>query len=90
MRQREVPSASLGCKTARRANRIFRNRRIGVNVLGDDFTILVRGAVAASGEMAALTDDVIKEHLTSLSSCLRLIQNPRIQRLHAGSCRALV
>jgi urea transport system ATP-binding protein len=32
--------------------------------LGDDFAILERGSVAASGEMAALTDDVVKEYLT--------------------------
>lgn len=32
--------------------------------LGDDFAILERGAVAASGEMSELTDDVVKELLT--------------------------
>ncbi|RYD21346.1 MAG: urea ABC transporter ATP-binding subunit UrtE [Verrucomicrobiaceae bacterium] len=32
--------------------------------LGDDFAILERGAVAASGEMSALTEDVVKEFLT--------------------------
>ncbi len=32
--------------------------------LGDDFAILERGSVAASGEMAALTEDVVKEFLT--------------------------
>lgn len=32
--------------------------------LGDDFAILERGAVAASGEMAELTEDVVKEFLT--------------------------
>ena len=32
--------------------------------LGDDFAILERGAVAASGEMASLTDDIVKEFLT--------------------------
>ena len=32
--------------------------------LGDDFAILERGAVAASGEMASLTDDIVKELLT--------------------------
>jgi len=32
--------------------------------LGDDFAILERGSVAASGEMTALTDDVVKEFLT--------------------------
>jgi len=32
--------------------------------LGDDFAILERGAVAASGEMTALTEDVVKEFLT--------------------------
>ncbi len=32
--------------------------------LGDDFAILERGAVAASGEMAALTDGIVKEFLT--------------------------
>lgn len=32
--------------------------------LGDDFAILERGAVAASGEMFALTDEVVKEFLT--------------------------
>ncbi len=32
--------------------------------LGDDFAILERGAVAASGEMSGLTDDIIKEFLT--------------------------
>lgn len=32
--------------------------------LGDDFAILERGAVAASGEMAALTDEVVREFLT--------------------------
>ena len=32
--------------------------------LGDDFAILERGSVAASGEMSALTEDVVKEFLT--------------------------
>jgi urea transport system ATP-binding protein len=32
--------------------------------LGDDFAILERGAVAASGEISALTDDVVREFLT--------------------------
>ncbi len=32
--------------------------------LGDDFAILERGSVAASGEMTALTEDVVKEFLT--------------------------
>ncbi len=32
--------------------------------LGDDFAILERGAVAASGEVTALTEDVVKEFLT--------------------------
>ncbi len=32
--------------------------------LGDDFAILERGAVAASGEISALTEDVVKEFLT--------------------------
>lgn len=32
--------------------------------LGDDFAILERGAVAASGEMASLTEGVVKEFLT--------------------------
>ena len=32
--------------------------------LGDDFAILERGAVAASGEMTSLTDDIVKEFLT--------------------------
>ena len=32
--------------------------------LGDDFAILERGSVAASGEMSALTDEVVKEFLT--------------------------
>ena len=32
--------------------------------LGDDFAILERGAVAASGEMTGLTDEVVKEFLT--------------------------
>ena len=32
--------------------------------LGDDFAILERGAVAASGEMSALSDEVVKEFLT--------------------------
>lgn len=32
--------------------------------LGDDFAILERGAVAASGEMNSLTDDIVKEFLT--------------------------
>jgi urea transport system ATP-binding protein len=32
--------------------------------LGDDFAILERGSVAASGEMPALTEDVVKEFLT--------------------------
>jgi urea transport system ATP-binding protein len=32
--------------------------------LGDDFAILERGSVAASGEMPGLTDDVVKEFLT--------------------------
>ncbi|GAA5123774.1 urea ABC transporter ATP-binding subunit UrtE [Luteolibacter yonseiensis] len=32
--------------------------------LGDDFAILERGAVAASGEMAALSDDIVREFLT--------------------------
>src|SRR6218665_3227732 len=32
--------------------------------LGDDFAILERGSVAASGTMAELTDDVVKEFLT--------------------------
>ena len=32
--------------------------------LGDSFTILERGSVAASGAMAQLTDDVVKEFLT--------------------------
>lgn len=32
--------------------------------LGDDFAILERGAVAASGEMSGLTEDVVKEFLT--------------------------
>lgn len=32
--------------------------------LGDDFAILERGAVAASGEMTGLTDDIVKEFLT--------------------------
>ncbi|MBC8128017.1 MAG: urea ABC transporter ATP-binding subunit UrtE [Gloeobacteraceae cyanobacterium ES-bin-144] len=32
--------------------------------LGDDFAILERGAVAASGEMSALTEDIVKELLT--------------------------
>ncbi len=32
--------------------------------LGDDFAILERGAVAASGEMSALTEDIVKEFLT--------------------------
>ena len=34
------------------------------NELGDDFAIFERGAVAASGEMASLTDDIVKEFLT--------------------------
>jgi urea transport system ATP-binding protein len=32
--------------------------------LGDDFAILERGAVAAHGEMAGLTDEIVKEFLT--------------------------
>lgn len=32
--------------------------------LGDDFAILERGAVAASGEMSGLTEDIVKEFLT--------------------------
>lgn len=32
--------------------------------LGDDFAILERGAVAASGEMPALTEETVKEFLT--------------------------
>jgi urea transport system ATP-binding protein len=32
--------------------------------LGDDFAILERGAVAASGEMPALTDEVVRKFLT--------------------------
>ena len=32
--------------------------------LADDFAILDRGAVVAGGPVAALTDDVVKEHLT--------------------------
>ncbi len=32
--------------------------------LGDDFAILERGAVSASGEMPELTDDVVREFLT--------------------------
>lgn len=32
--------------------------------LGDDYAILERGAVAAAGEMANLTDDIVKEFLT--------------------------
>jgi urea transport system ATP-binding protein len=32
--------------------------------LGDDFAILERGSVAASGEMPALTEEVVKEFLT--------------------------
>jgi urea transport system ATP-binding protein len=32
--------------------------------LADDFAILDRGAVVASGPVAALTDEVVKEHLT--------------------------
>jgi len=32
--------------------------------LGDDFAILERGAVAAAGPMAALTDGVVAKHLT--------------------------
>lgn len=32
--------------------------------LGDDFAILERGAVSVSGEMPALTDDVVREFLT--------------------------
>ena len=32
--------------------------------LGDDFAILERGSVAASGKMEELTDDVVKEFLT--------------------------
>ena len=32
--------------------------------LGDDFAILERGAVAASGEMASLTNGIVKEFLT--------------------------
>jgi urea transport system ATP-binding protein len=32
--------------------------------LGDDFAILERGSVAASGEMSELTEDVVKEFLT--------------------------
>ena len=32
--------------------------------LGDDFAILERGAVAASGEMNALTEEIVKEFLT--------------------------
>jgi urea transport system ATP-binding protein len=32
--------------------------------LGDDFAILERGAVVASGEMVGLTDDIVKEFLT--------------------------
>ncbi len=32
--------------------------------LGDDFAILERGSVAASGKMIALTDDVVKNFLT--------------------------
>jgi len=32
--------------------------------LGDDFAILERGSVVASGEMSALSEDVIKEFLT--------------------------
>ncbi len=32
--------------------------------LGDDFAILERGSVAASDEMANLTDDIVKEFLT--------------------------
>jgi urea transport system ATP-binding protein len=32
--------------------------------LGDDFAILERGAVGASGEMANLTDEIVKEFLT--------------------------
>lgn len=32
--------------------------------LGDDFAILERGAVVASGEMTGLTDEIVKEFLT--------------------------
>lgn len=32
--------------------------------LGDDFAILERGAVAASGEMTGLTEEIVKEFLT--------------------------
>ena len=32
--------------------------------LGDDFAILERGSVSVSGEMSALTDDVVREFLT--------------------------
>jgi urea transport system ATP-binding protein len=32
--------------------------------LGDDFAILERGAVVAAGEMAGLTDEIVKEFLT--------------------------
>jgi urea transport system ATP-binding protein len=32
--------------------------------LGDDFAILERGSVAASGEMPGLTDEIVKEFLT--------------------------
>jgi urea transport system ATP-binding protein len=32
--------------------------------LGDDFAILERGSVAASGEMPELTEDIVKEYLT--------------------------
>ena len=32
--------------------------------LGDDFAILERGAVAASGPMADLSEDIVREYLT--------------------------
>jgi len=32
--------------------------------LGDDFAILERGAVASSGEMTGLTEEIVKEFLT--------------------------
>ena len=32
--------------------------------LGDDFAILERGAVVASGEMTGLSDEIVKEFLT--------------------------
>ena len=32
--------------------------------LGDDFAILERGSVAASGGMAELTEDIVQEYLT--------------------------